>query len=170
MLRSFQGHHPEIAASAFIEDSAQVIGQVTIGEESSVWFQAVLRGDVHRIEIGRGSNIQDHCVLHGYTGKWPVVVGDRVSVAHAAVLHGCVVEDDCLIGIGAIILNGARIGAGSIVAAGALVPEGVQVAPGSVMMGAPARKRREATPADTEMIRVHAANYLKYRQQYLNHR
>jgi len=167
MLKSFLGRHPKIAASAFIEDSAQVVGDVVVGEHSSIWFHAVVRGDVHAIRIGRETNIQDNCVLHGYKDLHPVTLGDRVTVAHAVNLHGCLVEDDCLIGIGAIVLNGARIGQGSIIAAGALVPEGTQVPPGSVFMGAPARLHRRASDADRQLIARHAANYVAYKDQYL---
>ncbi|MGH9418266.1 MAG: gamma carbonic anhydrase family protein [Terriglobales bacterium] len=169
MLRSFQGRHPKIAASAFIEDSAQVIGDVVVGENSSIWFHAVVRGDVNQIRIGQETNIQDGCVLHGFKGKHAVVLGDRVTVAHAVNLHGCTIEDDCLIGIGAIIMNGVRVGAGSIIAAGTLVPEGVQVPAGSVYMGVPAREHRSATDADRRMIREHAANYVGYKNEYLGH-
>lgn len=144
------------------------MGDVVVGEHSSIWFHAVVRGDVHSIRIGRETNIQDNCVLHGYKGKFPVLLGDRVTVAHSVNLHGCVVEDECLIGIGAIVLNGARIGAGSIVAAGSLVPEGMQVPPGSVYMGAPARLRRPANDADRALIAIHAANYLGYKNEYLS--
>ncbi|MGH9412790.1 MAG: gamma carbonic anhydrase family protein [Terriglobales bacterium] len=170
MLKSFQGQHPKIAASAFIEDSAQVIGDVVVGEHASIWFHAVVRGDVNAIRIGRESNLQDHCVVHGFKEKFAVTIGDRVSVAHAVCLHGCVIEDDCLIGIGAIVMNGARVGRGSIIAAGALVPEGMQVPPGSVYMGAPARLHRAASESDRGMIATHAANYVTYKNQYLqNH-
>ena len=170
MLKSFLGHHPKIAASAFIEDSAQVIGDVMVGEDASIWFNAVVRGDVNAIRIGPESNIQDNCVLHGYKDKHTVELGARVSVAHGAVLHGCVIEDDCLIGIGAIVLNGARIGRGSIVAAGTLVPEGMAVAAGSVVMGRPARLRRAASAADGALIARHAANYVGYKNHYLETR
>ncbi|MGH9476939.1 MAG: gamma carbonic anhydrase family protein [Terriglobales bacterium] len=167
MLKRFHGHHPKIAATAFIEDSAQVIGDVVVGEHSSIWFHAVVRGDVNAIRIGSESNLQDLCVVHGFKAKFSVSIGDRVSVAHSVCLHGCTVEDDCLIGIGAIIMNGARIGRGSIIAAGALVPEGVEVPPGSVFMGSPARLHRQATDADRRMIATHAANYIGYKDQYL---
>lgn len=167
MLKSFHGRHPKIAASAFIEDSAQVIGDVVVGENSSIWFNAVVRGDVHSVRIGAETNIQDNCVVHGYKGKYPVLLGDRVTVAHAAVLHGCVIEDECLIGIGAIVMNGASVGTGSIIAAGALVTEGTQVPAGSVFVGRPARRHRAASDADRAMIAIHAANYLIYKDQYL---
>ena len=167
MIKSFLGRHPKIAASAFIEESAQVIGDVVVGENSSIWFNAVVRGDVHAIRIGAGSNVQDNCVLHGYKDRHPVTLGDRVTVAHAVNLHGCVVEDDCLIGIGAIVMNGAVIGSGSIIAAGALVPEGVRVPPASVFMGSPARLHRPANDDDRAMIARHAQNYIGYKDQYL---
>ena len=121
MIRAYRGVLPRIAASCYIDLSAQVIGDVVVGERSSIWCHATVRGDVHSIRIGEDSNIQDNCVLHGELNKFGVTVGDRVTVGHGAVLHGCVVEDDCVIGIGAIVLNGACIGRGSVVAAGALV-------------------------------------------------
>ena len=169
MLKSFHGRHPRIAASAYIEDSAQIIGDVVVGEDSSIWFHAVVRGDVNAIRIGRESNIQDNCVVHGYKEKHAVAVGDRVTVAHSVNLHGCTIEDDCLIGIGAIVMNGAHIGHHSIIAAGTLVPEGMQIPPGSVYLGAPARRHREASDGDRRMISTHAANYVEYKNQYLAH-
>ena len=133
MLRSYQGKRPQAPETAYVDPSAQLIGDVTLGEHASIWMNCVLRGDVHFIRVGANSNIQDGSVLHGMRGKWPVVVGDWVTVGHSVVLHGCVVEDRCLIGMGAIVLNGARIGAGSIIAAGALVPEGTMVEPRSLV-------------------------------------
>jgi carbonic anhydrase/acetyltransferase-like protein (isoleucine patch superfamily) len=166
MIRSYRGKTPQIAASAYLDPSAQIIGDVVIGERSSVWCNTTVRGDVHYIRIGDETNIQDNSCLHVMTGQYPLILGNRVTVGHSVTLHGCVIEDDCLIGIGAILLNGVVIGAGSIVAAGALVTERTQIPPGSVVMGAPAKVRREATAADTEMIRRHAANYVGYRQIY----
>lgn len=167
MLKSFLGHHPKIAASAYIEESAQIIGDVVIGPDSSVWFNAVVRGDVHSIRIGRESNVQDLCVLHGYKDRFAVTLGDRVTVAHSVTLHGCTVEDDCLIGMGAVVLNGARIGRGSLVAAGAVVPEGMEIPPGSLVMGLPARVKRSVNAEETAMIARHAANYVRYKEQYV---
>jgi carbonic anhydrase/acetyltransferase-like protein (isoleucine patch superfamily) len=149
-----------------VDQAAQVIGDVTLGERASVWPCTVLRGDVNKIVIGEDSNIQDGSVLHGELDKYPVIVGDRVTVGHMACLHGCVVEDDCLIGIGAIVLNGARIGKGSVVAAGSLVPEGMQVPPGSMVMGTPAKVRREVTPEETARFAENAQRYLRYRQDF----
>jgi carbonic anhydrase/acetyltransferase-like protein (isoleucine patch superfamily) len=168
MIRAHRGILPKIAASAYIDPSAQVIGNVEIGERSSVWCNATVRGDVHRIRIGEETNIQDNCVLHGERDLWPVIVGSRVTVGHAAVLHGCVVEDDSLIGIGARVLNGARIGRGSVVAAGALVPEGMEVPPESVVMGAPAAVKRTVRPEEKERFLKSNRNYVGYRQQYLD--
>ncbi len=167
VLKSYLGTHPKIAASAFIEESAQVVGDVMIGEDSSVWFNAVVRGDVNTIRIGRETNVQDNCVLHVMTGTHPLVLGDRVSVGHSVNLHGCTVEDECLIGIGAIVLNGARIGAGSIVAAGALVTEDTIVPPRSLFMGMPARRKRELGADDLATIRRYASNYVVYKDRYL---
>ncbi len=167
MIRSYRGVEPKIAASAYIHPSAQVIGDVFIGERSSVWCQTTVRGDVHYIRIGEETNVQDNCCLHVMTGQYPVILGNRVTVGHSVTLHGCVVEDHCLIGIGAIVLNGAVVGSGSIVAAGALVTEGTRIPPGSVVMGFPAKVRRAATDQDSAMIRSHAANYVDYRQTYL---
>ena len=168
MIRAHRGIVPTVAASAYIDPSAQVIGDVEIGERSSVWCNATVRGDVHHIRIGEESNIQDNCVLHGERGKWPVIIGNRVTVGHAAVLHGCVVEDDCLIGVGAIVLNGSRVGQGSVVAAGTLVPEGMQVPAGSVVMGSPAQVKREVRPEERERFRTSNRNYIGYRQAYLD--
>jgi len=166
MIRPYRGATPRIAGSAYIDPSAQVIGDVFIGERSSVWCQATLRGDVHYIRIGEETNVQDNCCLHVMSGEYPLILGDRVTVGHSATLHGCVVEDDCLIGIGAIVLNGARVGAGSIVAAGSLVTERTQIPPRSVVMGAPATVRRAASDADFERIRRHAEHYVEYRRIY----
>ena len=154
-------------ASAYVDLSAQVIGDVTLGENASVWMNAVLRGDVHSISIGAGSNVQDCAVLHGMKGLYPVIVGERVTIGHNATVHGCVLEDDVLIGIGAIILNGAHIGAGSIVAAGAVIPERTVIPPRSLVAGVPGKVRRSISDNDFEMIRGYARNYLEYTKAYL---
>ena len=167
MIRSYQGRLPVIPASAYVDVSAQVIGDVELGEHSSVWMNAVLRGDVHSIRIGTESNVQDCAVLHGMKGLYPVVVGDRVTIGHNATVHGCVLEDDVLIGIGAIILNGAHIGAGSIIAAGAVIPERTMIPPRSLVAGVPGKVRRSLGDDDLEMIRGYARNYLGYTKAYL---
>jgi carbonic anhydrase/acetyltransferase-like protein (isoleucine patch superfamily) len=162
------GHSaPRIAASAFVARSADVIGDVTIGENSSVWFQVVLRGDVAPIRIGANTNIQDGSIVHGFPNL-PVTIGDWVTVGHRAVLHACTVENHCLIGIGAIVLNNARIGEGSIVAAGALVVENTVVPPNSLYLGVPARLARQLAEADRDFIHLHGKHYLQYRERYLS--
>jgi carbonic anhydrase/acetyltransferase-like protein (isoleucine patch superfamily) len=166
-IRGYRGVTPKIAATAYIDPSAQVIGDVVIGERSSVWPNTTVRGDVNYIRIGDETNVQDNCCLHVQRDEFPLLVGNRVSVAHSVTLHGCVIEDECLIGIGAIVLNGARIGSGSLIAAGALVTEGMQVPAGSVVMGMPGKVRRQASEQDLLRIRKHAESYIKYRQAYL---
>ena len=167
MIRVFRGATPAIAASAYVDPSAQIIGQVTIGERSSIWPNVVLRGDVNTITIGEESNVQDNSVLHCDPGELRLLIGNRVTIGHLAMVHGCTIEDDCLIGIGAIILNGAHIGKGSVVAAGALVPEGMQVPPGSMVMGVPAKIRREVTAEEKERFRLNAQNYVQNAKRYL---
>ena len=168
MIRSFQGTHPKIAPTAYVDPAAVIIGDVTIGERSSVWPNAVLRGDVNRITIGEETNVQDGSVLHVEYALHELILGNRVTVGHSVVLHGCTVEDDSLIGIGAILLNGARIGEGSVIAAGALVPEGMQIPPGSLAMGVPAKVRRTVTPEERERFRLNAQHYVELREKYLN--
>jgi carbonic anhydrase/acetyltransferase-like protein (isoleucine patch superfamily) len=170
MIRSYKGISPKIPASCYVDESAQVIGDVTLGDNASIWMNAVVRGDVHYIRIGANSNIQDCSVLHGMLGQWPVEVGDWVTVGHNVTLHGCVVEDRCLIGMGVIVLNGARIGEGSIVAAGTLLPEKTVIPPRSLVMGAPGKVRRQLDDSDQETILRYARNYLGYREQYLAER
>ena len=167
MIRSYQGHTPQIASTAFVDPSAQVIGDVALGEHASVWMNAVLRGDVNSIRVGANSNIQDCSVLHGMLGKYPVLVGEWVTVGHSVTLHGCVVEDLCLIGMGAVILNNARIGSGSIIAAGTVIPENTLVEPQSLWMGVPGKFRKKLGDADQETILRYARNYLGYKDTYL---
>jgi carbonic anhydrase/acetyltransferase-like protein (isoleucine patch superfamily) len=166
MIRSYRGCMPQISASAYIDPAAVVIGDVTIGEHSSVWPCTVLRGDVHWIRIGARTNIQDGSVLHGMKDEFPVQLGDGVTVGHSAILHGCTIESRVLIGMGAIILNGARIGANSIVAAGTLVPQGTVVPPGSLFMGHPGKVRRALTPEEQGGIDAYAARYMEYVEGY----
>ena len=167
MLRAHRGRLPRVHPTAYIDDSAQVIGDVEIGEESSVWMLVVIRGDVHRIRIGRRSNVQDGTIIHVMKDTHPTIIGDDVTVGHAAVIHGCTIEDRCLIGMGAIVLNGARIGTGSIVAAGALVVEGMEVPAHSLVMGSPARVRRTLGDADLAEIQMYADRYVQYRLDYM---
>jgi len=157
---------PQIAATAYIDTAAVVVGDVSIGEDSSVWPCAVIRGDVNWIRIGARTNIQDGSVLHVMKDEYPLQIGDNVTVGHAAVLHGCTIESRCLIGMGSVILNNAKIGAGSIIAAGSLVPEGTVVPPGSLFMGHPGRFRRALTAEDQEAIDRYAERYVGYKETY----
>lgn len=166
MLRPHRGLLPRVHPTAYIDDSAQVIGDVEIGEESSVWMCVVIRGDVHRIRIGRRSNVQDGTVIHAMKETHPTTIGHNVTIGHAAIVHGCTIEDQCLIGMGAILLNGAHVGTGSIVAAGALVVEGMQVPPHSLVMGSPAKVKRTLADSDVSEIQMYADRYVQYRLDY----
>lgn len=159
MIRSLTGHAPQLGPGAFVHDAAEVIGRVSLGARASVWPRAVIRGDTEDVSVGEESNIQDGAVLHADPG-FPCALGARVSVGHLACVHGCTVEDEALIGIGAVVLNGARIGAGSIVGAGAVVAEGVQVPPGSLVLGVPGRVARPVTPEQRAGLRETAAHYV----------
>lgn len=165
MIATYKGVSPRVAESVFIAGSADIIGDVEIAENASIWFQVVLRGDIGPIRVGTHSNIQDGSVLHSVTGV-PVNIGNWVTVGHRAVLHGCTVEDHCLIGMGSIVLNGARVGAGSIVAAGALVLENTVIPPGSLYVGVPAKLRRKLNEEDRAFIDAHAGHYLEYKEIY----
>jgi carbonic anhydrase/acetyltransferase-like protein (isoleucine patch superfamily) len=166
MIRTYLGHAPQIAATAYIDPQAVVIGDVLIGEHSSVWPCAVLRGDVNFMRIGARTNIQDGSILHVMRDTNPLILGDNVTVGHAVVLHGCTVESRCLIGMGSIILNGATIGTGSIIAAGTLVPERTMVPAGSLFMGQPGKLRRSLTPEDLDSIDGYAQRYVEYKETY----
>ncbi len=168
MIRTYQGHTPLIPASCYVDLSAQVLGDVVLGEQASVWMHAVLRGDVHSIRVGRGSNVQDCAVLHGQRGLYSVTVGELVTIGHNATVHGCVIEDACLVGIGARVLNDARVGEGSIVAAGAVIPEHTVIPPRSLVAGVPGRVKRSLGDADRELILQYARNYLDYTRMYLD--
>jgi carbonic anhydrase/acetyltransferase-like protein (isoleucine patch superfamily) len=168
MIRNYQGRLPQVPANCYVDLSAQLIGDVTLGEHSSVWMNAVLRGDVNAIRVGSNSNVQDCAVLHGQRNLYPVVVGDWVTIGHNATVHGCVVEDAVLIGMGAVVLNDCRLGEGSIIAAGAVVPEHTVVPPRTLWAGVPARQRRDLTDADHALILQYAQNYLDYTEIYLS--
>ncbi|MER5794818.1 gamma carbonic anhydrase family protein [Streptomyces sp. NPDC001980] len=152
------GREPKIEADVFVAPTASVIGDVTLKAGASVWYGAVVRGDVEKITVGAHANVQDNVTLHADPG-FPVSVGERVSIGHNAVVHGATVEDDCLIGMGATVLNGAVIGAGSLVAAQALVPQGMVVPPGSLVAGVPAKVRRELTEEEREGVTLNGTFY-----------
>lgn len=155
-----------VHASAFVDDSAQVIGDVEIGEESSIWMAVVVRGDVNVIRIGRRTNIQDGTIVHVMHDTHPTRIGDEVTVGHGAIIHGCTIHDRVLIGMGAIVLNGATIGADSIVAAGALIVEGAAIPPRSLVMGSPGKVKRVLNDAEVASIREYAENYVRYKRDY----
>jgi carbonic anhydrase/acetyltransferase-like protein (isoleucine patch superfamily) len=166
MIRAYRGIVPQIAASAYIDQSAQVIGDVVVGERSSIWPNVTARGDVNIIRIGDETNIQDNSVLHCDAGAFPLHIGNRVTVGHLVMLHGCTIEDECLIGIGAVVLNGARIGKGSVIAAGAVVPEGAEIPPASMAMGVPAKVKRAVTDDERERFRLNADHYVEAARAY----
>jgi carbonic anhydrase/acetyltransferase-like protein (isoleucine patch superfamily) len=170
MIRTYKGMSPQVSASCYVDDSAQLIGDVVLGDNASVWMNAVLRGDVHSIRVGAYSNIQDCSVLHGMKEQYGVFIGEYVTVGHSVTLHGCTIGDRCLIGMGSIILNGAQIGADSIIAAGTLVPEKTVVEPGSLWMGSPGEFRRQLEEKDRVAIMRYATNYLGYKNEYLAER
>ncbi|HEY6352238.1 MAG TPA: gamma carbonic anhydrase family protein [Candidatus Angelobacter sp.] len=168
MLRSHHGVLPRVHPSCYIDESAQVVGEVEIGENSSVWMNAVIRGDVFAIRIGNNSNVQDCSVLHGMRYKYGVIMGDWVTVGHSVTLHGCTVADRCLIGMGAVVLNNVKIGEGSIIAAGTVIPENTVIEPYSLWMGVPGKfKKRVDDQKSQQMVLQYSKNYVDYTAQYL---
>jgi carbonic anhydrase/acetyltransferase-like protein (isoleucine patch superfamily) len=158
---------PRVAANAYVDESAQIIGDVEIGEESSVWMNVVIRGDVHAIRIGRRTNIQDGTIVHVMRDTHPTTIGDEVTVGHGAIVHGSTIDHRVLIGMGAILLNGVEVGSDSIVAAGTLLPEGTKMPPRSLVMGSPGKVRRTLTDQEIASIRWYADNYVRYRLDYV---
>jgi carbonic anhydrase/acetyltransferase-like protein (isoleucine patch superfamily) len=168
MIRSFKGISPKLGERVYVDASAQVIGDVELGDHASVWMNAVVRGDVNFVRIGAYTNIQDNSVVHVQRDPdFPTFLADHVTVGHSVTLHGCRVDSYCLVGIGALVLNGAHVGAESIVAAGALVPERMVVPPGSLVMGQPARVRRPLSDNERKGLREFAENYYEYKEIYL---
>ncbi len=166
MIRSFQGKLPTLSEGCYVDASAQVIGDVLVGAQASVWMNAVVRGDVNSIRIGARSNVQDCAVLHGMRFLYPVILGEMVTIGHNATVHGCVIEDAVLVGIGAVILNNSRVGEGSIIAAGAVIPEHSVIPARSLVAGVPGKVKRTLGDADREMILQYAQNYLAYTEIY----
>ena len=165
MIRAYKEMRPRLGDRAWVDASAQVIGDVELGEDASVWMNTVVRGDVNRIRVGARTNLQDGCVLH-VTAQHATVLAEDVTVGHSVTLHGCTIERLCLVGIGAIVLTGAVVGEESIVAAGALVPEGMVVPPRSVVMGSPGRVRRAVTEEERAGLRRYAERYVGYKDAY----
>lgn len=166
VILPYKGHLPKIDPSVWIAESAQVIGDVSIGPESSIWFSAVVRGDVHRIRIGARTNVQDLSVLHVTRKTFPLTIGDDVTVGHRVVLHGCTLGNRILVGMGSIIMDGATIGDDVIIGAGSLVTEQTVVEPGSLILGSPARVRRKLSDDEKEWLLRSAANYVSDRLDY----
>ena len=158
---------PAVDPTAYVDESAQVIGDVEIGAESSIWMSVVIRGDVNRIRIGRRSNVQDGTVIHVQRDTYPTTIGDAVTIGHSAMVHGCTIANRVLIGIGAIVLNGAEIGEDCIIAAAALVTERTVIPPRSLVMGSPARVKRTLTDAEVDRVLAYSDNYVRYRLDYM---
>src|SRR5262245_16678730 len=166
MLRAFKGQSPRVDASAYVDQSAQVIGDVEIGAESSVWMNVVIRGDVNSIRIGKRTNIQDLTMIHVMRETHPTVIGDEVTVGHSAVVHGTTIEDRVLVGMGAVLLNGVHIEHDCVIAAGTLITEGTRIPAGSLVMGRPGKVKRKLTDEEIAEIRWYADNYVNYRLDY----
>jgi len=166
MIRPFRGVHPQIHPSAYVDISAQVIGDVQLGEEASIWCNCTVRGDIHFIKLGDRSNVQDNSVIHVRNGTHPTILEQEVTVGHSVTLHGCYVERGCLIGIGAVLLDDVRIGADSLVAAGSLVSPGTVIPPRSLVMGFPAKVKRELTDDEVQGLEVYWKNYVQYTREY----
>lgn len=166
IVRSFHGRSPRLHDGVWLADDAVVVGDVEIGDGSSVWFGVVIRGDVNHVRIGARTNVQDHSVIHVTSHTHPTFVGDDVTLGHRVTLHGCTVKDRCLVGIGAVVMDGAVVGECSMVAAGSLVPPGMVVPPGTLAVGSPARVKRDLTPDEVAFFEKSAANYRAYAEQY----
>ncbi|MDL1969493.1 MAG: gamma carbonic anhydrase family protein [Candidatus Desulfofervidaceae bacterium] len=167
MILPYLGKIPQIHPTAFIVESADIIGDVTIGAKSSVWFKAVVRGDVHYIRIGERTNVQDGALLHVTHDTHPLIIGNEVTIGHGVILHGCTVKDRVLIGMGAIVLDGAILNEECIVGAGALVPPNMVVPQRTLVVGVPAKVKRELNEAEIEYIKQAAKNYIQYTENYL---
>lgn len=168
MIRRFRDCVPAVDETAYVDQSAQVIGDVAIGPESSVWMNVVIRGDVNHVRIGRRSNVQDLTMVHVMRDTHPTIIGDEVTIGHSAVVHGTTIEDRVLIGMAAVLLNGVHVGHDSIVAAGTLLTEGMRIPPRSLVMGRPGRVKRALTDEEVAEIRWYADNYVAYRLEYMN--
>ena len=166
MILALDDRIPKLARGAWVEDSARVLGDVELGEDASVWFYAVVRGDVERIRIGARTNLQDHVTVHVTNNRWPTILGEGVTVAHRVVLHGCTVGNHALIGIGAIVLDGAEVGDEVLVGAGAVVSPGTKLPPRTLALGTPAKPVRDLKPAELQHLHDSAANYVAYAARY----
>ena len=163
----YRGKKPEVDESVYVAPTAAVTGDVKIGKESGVWFSSVVRGDENYVRIGEKTNIQDNATVHGTMHSFPTTIGDLVTIGHGAILHGCTIGDKVLIGMGARLLDGAKVSSEAIVAAGTVLPEGFEVPPNTLVMGVPARIKRELRPKDIEWIVSYAENYVQFRLNYM---
>jgi gamma-carbonic anhydrase len=168
LIRSFGDKHPVIGADTFVAETAVVIGDVQVGSRSSLWYGTVLRGDIYHIRIGDDTSIQDNTVVHVTSGRYATAIGDRVTVGHSAVLHGCTIEDDCIIGMGAVVMDQAQIGRFCVVGAGALVTPGTVIEEGQLVLGTPARAKRALTEEERTWIRSSAQHYVELARHYLD--
>lgn len=168
MIKAYKGVMPTVADSAFIEDTAVIVGDVVIGADSSVWFHSVVRGDVNAIRIGRRTNVQDLSLLHVTHETYPLILGDDVTVGHHVVLHGCTIQNRVLVGMGAVLMDGVVVGDDCIIGAGALVTERTNVPPGSLVLGSPARVTRPLREAELAWLKESAENYVRYARDYMN--
>lgn len=166
MIRPFGSVHPQIHNSAYVDESAQIIGDVQIGEESSIWCNATVRGDMYYIRIGNRTNVQDNSVIHTRTGSHPTILEDQVTIGHSVTLHGCYIERGSLIGIGSIVLDDVRVGSQSLVAAGCLLAPGTVIPPRSLVMGAPAKVKRPLTEEEVASLDLFWQNYVEYTKKY----
>jgi carbonic anhydrase/acetyltransferase-like protein (isoleucine patch superfamily) len=167
VLRSFGGKRPQIGRDVFLAETCALIGDVVVGDESSIWYSTVLRGDVMAIRIGARTSMQDGAIVHVTSGRFSTAVGDDCTIGHGAIIHGCTIEDRCLIGMGSTILDGARVGRGSLVGAGALITPGTDIPPSSLVLGAPARVVRSVNPKEREQIEYGASHYVELARRYL---
>lgn len=166
-LRAFGGKRPQLGRGVFLAETCALIGDVVVGDESSIWYATVLRGDVCFIRIGARTNLQDGAIVHVTSSGLAAVIGDDCTIGHGAIVHACTIEDHCLVGMGATILDGARVGRGSLVGAGALVTPGTDIPPDSLVLGAPARVVRPVNPREREQIEYGAVHYVELARSYL---
>lgn len=165
MLFSYKGKNPRIGKGVFIAPAAILVGDVEIGDYSSVWFGTVVRGDIHYVKIGKYTNIQDNAIVHVTKDKFPVQIGDYVTIGHGAIIHGCEIGNNVLIGMGSVILDGAQIGDNCIIAAGSVVKEGTKIPSNSLVAGIPARIKRKLKKSEIENLKKHAKNYAEYAKE-----
>lgn len=167
IIRPYQGIHPKLGERVFVAENATIIGDVELGDDVSIWYGTVVRGDVHRIRIGARTNIQDNCTIHVTNGTAPTTIAEEVSLGHGVIAHGCTIETHCLIGMGATLLDGSYVGEESLIGARALVTEGMKIPPRSLVLGVPAKVVRQVTPEEIMRIQMNYKAYLEYKEEYL---